>query len=102
MAYIRTVAALVLVLGLAWALLWLLRRFGIGGMVARTVGRRRRLDVVETHPLDGRRRLVLIRRDGVEHLLLVGGSAEMVVERGIVPPSDAGSGQPEAKGESEA
>ena len=81
--YLRFVLALVLVLGLALAALWLLRRFNIGGMVARP-GQRRRLSVVEAVAVDSRRRLVLVRRDGVEHLLLVGGTADVVVERAIV------------------
>jgi flagellar protein FliO/FliZ len=80
--YLRFVAALVLVLGLMLGVLWLLRRFGFGGMVARP-GARRRLAVVETMAVDGRRRLVLVRRDDVEHLVLIGGSQDLVVEQGI-------------------
>ncbi len=83
--YLRFIASLVLVLGLILGLLWLLRRFGVGGMVARP-GARRRLAVVETMALDGRRRLVLVRRDDAEHLLLVGGPADLVIETGIRPP----------------
>ena len=44
---------------------------------------RRRLGVVEVTPLDGRRRLILVRRDAVEHLLLVGPTSELVIETGI-------------------
>ena len=80
--YLRFVLALVLVLGLALAALRLLLRFNIGGMVVRP-GQRRRLSVVEAVAVDSRRRLVLVRRDGVEHLLLVGGTADVVVERAI-------------------
>lgn len=43
----------------------------------------RRLEVVDHASLDGRRRLVLIRRDDVEHLLLTGGPVDLVVETGI-------------------
>lgn len=81
--YIRTVASLVLVLGLMMAVLWALRRFGLAGMVPRAGQARRRLAVVETLSLDGRRRLVLVRRDGREHLLLLGGGVDVVVEQGI-------------------
>lgn len=86
--YLRFVAALVLVLGLMLAVLWALRRFNIGGMVARP-GVRRRLAMVETMAVDSRRRLVLVRRDGTEHLLLIGGPQDLVVEAGIAPV-DAG------------
>lgn len=86
--YIRSMAALVLVLGLILGLLWLLRRFGFAGMVARAPERRRRLVVVESVALDSRRRLLLVRRDGREHLLLVGGGGDLVVESGIVEPRE--------------
>ena len=83
-AYLRVVVSLALVVGLLLGVLWALRRFNIGGMVARP-GARRRLAVVETMALDSRRRLMLVRRDGVEHLLLVGGTQELVIESGIEP-----------------
>ncbi len=43
----------------------------------------RRLEVIDQASLDGKRRLVLIRRDDVEHLLLTGGPVDVVVETGI-------------------
>jgi hypothetical protein len=43
----------------------------------------RRLDIVEQSSLDSRRRLVLIRRDDVEHLIMTGGPVDMVIETGI-------------------
>jgi hypothetical protein len=45
--------------------------------------RERRLSYVERAHLDGGRKLVLIRRDDVEHLLLVGGPIDLVIETGI-------------------
>jgi Flagellar biosynthesis protein, FliO len=53
----------------------------IGGSVR---GRRgSRLGISEYHELDKARRLVLVRRDDVEHLLLIGGAHDIVVESGI-------------------
>jgi flagellar protein FliO/FliZ len=43
----------------------------------------KRLDVVDHANIDGRRRLVLIRRDNVEHLILTGGPVDVVIETGI-------------------
>jgi flagellar protein FliO/FliZ len=43
----------------------------------------RRLAFVERTSLDGGRKLLLVRRDDVEHLLLVGGPIDLVVESGI-------------------
>lgn len=47
----------------------------------------RRLGVVEHASIDGKRRLILVRRDDVEHLIITGGPVDMVVETGIVPQS---------------
>jgi hypothetical protein len=47
----------------------------------------RRLDVVEHASVDGRRRLVLVRRDNVEHLIMTGGPVDVVIETGISPRS---------------
>lgn len=44
----------------------------------------RRLDVVEQSSIDGRRRLVLVRRDNVEHLIMTGGPVDLVIETNIV------------------
>lgn len=51
-------------------------------------GRNRRLAVVDTLALDQKRQLVIIRRDGVEHLILTGGPQDVVIETGI-PVIDA-------------
>ncbi len=81
--YLRFVAALAAVLALIAAGGWLLRRFGSGGLLARA-GNRRRTGIVEVTAVDARRRLVLLRRDNVEHLVLIGGAGnDVVIETGI-------------------
>ena len=83
--YLRFVLVLVFVLALIGLLTWLVRRFGLAGRMP-TGGRQgRRLDVIEVAALDSRHRLVLVRRDQTEHLLLLGTNADVVVERGITP-----------------
>ncbi|WP_199089142.1 flagellar biosynthetic protein FliO [Bosea sp. ASV33] len=49
-------------------------------------GRQRqpRLGVVDTYDLDRQRQLVLIRRDNIEHLLMIGGASDVVVETNIM------------------
>jgi flagellar protein FliO/FliZ len=63
---------------------YLLRRL-TGGTLSMTGprGRQPRLAVIDAASVDGRRRLVLIRRDNVEHLLLIGGPTDIVVEPNI-------------------
>lgn len=43
----------------------------------------KRLEVTDHASVDGRRRLVLVRRDNVEHLIMIGGPVDVVVETGI-------------------
>jgi len=91
--YWRTVASLLLVVGLIVLCSILVRRFGITGRVL-TRGNRR-LGVVEVTALDARRRLVLIRRDDVEHLLLLGPTHDIVIESPITPSRSFAAHLPE-------
>src|SRR3954465_15916915 len=82
---VRFVVAFVIVLALIGLTFWLIRRFGgtrVGNGAQK--GRQPRLAVIDAAPVDGRRRLVLIRRDNVEHLLMLGGPSDIVVEQNIV------------------
>jgi len=81
--YLRFVLALVFVLALIGALAALARRFNIGFPTPMRTGKERRLSVIEVAPIDARRRLVLLRRDNVEHLVLLGAASELLVESGI-------------------
>lgn len=81
--FLYVLVALVFVLGLIGALAVLARRFGLGYQTASRRGRQRRLSIVEVMPVDAKRRLVLLRRDATEHLLLLGTGSELLVEAGI-------------------
>lgn len=84
--------AFLVVLGLIGATAWIVRRFGadrLGGSSAR--GRQPRLAVIDASPVDSRRKLVLIRRDNVEHLIMIGGPTDVVVEQNIVRAANAAS-----------
>jgi flagellar protein FliO/FliZ len=73
--------------------LWLLKLvFRASGNAVR--GRNRRLAVVDSLALDPKRQLLIIRRDNVEHLILVGGPQDMVVETGIAVEDAAAAAQP--------
>ncbi len=81
----RFFIAFLVVLALIGLTAWVVRRFGanrLGASGAR--GRQPRLAVIDAASVDGRRRLVLIRRDNVEHLLMIGGPTDVVVEPNIV------------------
>lgn len=52
----------------------------------------KRLEVVDQALLDGRRKLVLIRRDNTEHLIMTGGPVDVVIETGITSQGKSRSG----------
>src|SRR4051795_4820791 len=82
--------AFVAVLGLIGLAAWLVRRFAGNRLGASTNrGRMPRLAVIDAAAVDGRRRLVLVRRDNVEHLLMIGGPTDIVVESNIVRVASA-------------
>src|ERR1700759_351630 len=63
----------------------LVRRFATNRLGANTNrGRMPRLAVIDAAAVDGRRRLVLVRRDNIAHLLMIGGPTDIVVEPNIV------------------
>ena len=77
--------AFIAVLALIGVAAWLVRRFASNRLGANTQrGRMPRLAVIDAAAVDGRRRLVLVRRDNVEHLLMIGGPSDIVVEPNIV------------------
>ena len=99
--YVWAVILLGLVLAAIGAIAWAIKRTGL---VPGVVGLRRngrRLRVVEVTPVDVKRKLVLVRRDDTEHLILLGVQSDLVVESDIrvggdhlseVPTAGAGTG----------
>jgi flagellar protein FliO/FliZ len=95
---VRFFLAFLIVLGLIGATAWAVRRFGagrLGGGSAR--GRQPRLAVVDYASVDGRRRLILVRRDNIEHLMMIGGPTDVVVEANIVRATAAPRDMPGAR-----
>ncbi|MBC07777.1 flagellar biosynthetic protein FliO [Thalassospira sp.] len=82
-AYFRFVAALLFVLGIIGVFALLARRFVPGARNINRRGTKRRLSVVEVVPVDTKRRLVLLKRDDTEHLVMLGPNGDTVVERNI-------------------
>lgn len=79
--YIISITLLIALAGLAF---WITRQsLGASGLNFFQNKQRRRLGVQEAASVDGRRRLVLVRRDNVEHLIMIGGPVDVVVETGI-------------------
>jgi flagellar protein FliO/FliZ len=82
---VLAVAAILFVVALGALLVWAFKTFFSGASSGQGFMRPRdkRLGVVETATVDAKRRLLLVRRDDVEHLIIVGGPIDLVVETGI-------------------
>jgi Flagellar biosynthesis protein, FliO len=74
--------ALAALIGL-WILYRIFRRLSHGTFISGGRNALPRLAVQDAAPVDSHRRLVLVRRDDVEHLLLIGGNTDIVVEQNI-------------------
>ena len=96
---VQYVIAFVVIFGLLALLALGLRRLSGSrlSMTSQERGRARqpRLGVVDVYDLDRQRQLILLRRDNVEHLLLIGGPNDLVVETNIarVPVRAAAPGE---------
>ena len=86
-ALLKMVLALIFVLGLMGLLALVLKKLGLSGHV-QAPGTKARLKIVESIPLDQRRRLVLVQRDDTQHLVIVGPNSETVIETDIKPPDN--------------
>lgn len=82
----RVTIAFGVVLALMAIIVVALQRFTGRKLPLANVGRARqpRLGVLDAFAIDTRRRLVLIRRDNVEHLIMIGGPNDVLIESEIV------------------
>ena len=80
----RYFSALILVLSLLGFAALAARKYGLPGITKGTA--QKRLSVVETLMVGPRHKLFLFKRDGVEHLVLMGPQGASVIETGIAAP----------------
>jgi hypothetical protein len=96
-------ALTILILLVAVLLLWGLIRRALGDRLnmsdrADRRGRPPRLGITESFTVDHQgRRLVIVRRDNVEHLIMIGGPNDLVVEAGFVRGERPVLSRPEAR-----
>ena len=81
--YLKYIVGLLIVLGLIALIALLARRFGMVPRATRDPSAPRRLSITDVISIDAKRRLVLVKRDNREHLLLLGPERDVVVERNI-------------------
>lgn len=83
LVYLASIAIILLLLAI---FAWVLKKISDNNAKAESIirGRQPRLGIVDIFNIDKQRQLVIIRRDSVEHLLLLGGTNDIVVESNIV------------------
>lgn len=89
--YLKYIVGLLIVLGLIGLVTLLARKFGMVPRADRKPGSPKRLSVTDVISIDAKRRLVLVKRDDREHLLLLGPERDLVVERNIPMTFTAGA-----------
>ena len=83
-SYFKFLLALLFVLGLIGGLGIMAKRAGLGNRGPIVRGKSKRLSIIETMALDPKRRVVLIRCDNSEHLILLGANSEQTIEIRLV------------------
>lgn len=81
--FVKLVLALAIVVGLMGGLAFLLKKLGIATEARLKSGNENRLKIIESIPLDARRRLVILRRDDQDHVVILGPNSETVLETNI-------------------
>ncbi|WP_321391659.1 flagellar biosynthetic protein FliO [Emcibacter sp.] len=87
-SYVQYLIALLFVIALLFGLAYLAKRMGLSARVTINSPKAgsRRLNVVEILPIDTKRKLILVRRDKTEHLLMLGTERDLVIEQNIPAP----------------
>jgi flagellar protein FliO/FliZ len=87
-SWVRLLLAFSVVLALLWLLAFALKYIGTRGLtLPNRPLRARRMQIVETLPVDTRRRFAIVRCDGREHLLLFSAQGDIVVEANLQSPA---------------
>jgi len=89
-SFLRVLFAFAVVLALMAALGFILKYLAARGiMLPSQSARTRRVKIVESLAIDAKRRFVIVRCDEREHLLLLGGQSDIVVDTNLPPAPPA-------------
>lgn len=91
----RFIAALMFIIGLIGLCAYVAKRLGLANGGWHPTAAPKRLAIVEVKAIDAKHRLLLIRRDGKEHLILMG-EQNLLIEAGIDAPEPVISETPAA------
>lgn len=78
-----------IVFALMGGLAFIVKKLGLATPASMKSSDKRRLKLIESLPLDARRRLVIISCDNQEHLIILGANTESIVQNNIPPVDDS-------------
>lgn len=81
--YLKYLLGLIFVLGLIGGVAYIARHFGMVPRASQKSSSEKRLSITEVLSVDAKRRLILVKRDEVEHLVLLGPERDLLVEQNI-------------------
>ncbi len=81
--FLRLIIALGIVLALMGGLAFLLKKLGLSQNQLIKKTDEHRLSIIESIPLDARRRLTILKCDDEEHLVILSGDGETVIKSNI-------------------
>lgn len=81
--FMRLIIALAIVLILMGGLSFVLKKLGLAQNTNVKSGDKRRLKIIESLPLDARRRVIILQRDDKQHVVILGANSETVIEKDI-------------------
>ncbi|MBL4666911.1 MAG: flagellar biosynthetic protein FliO [Sneathiella sp.] len=84
--YMKYLVVLVFVLGLIGLISIVIRKFGFVPSVEKSRSKKKRLAISQMIGIDAKRRLILVRRDDKEHLILLGPNGDVLIESDISTP----------------
>lgn len=107
---VKLVMLTIVLVAMLMLVFWVFRKFVGSPAIKAARGRQPRLAVTDAANLDDKRRLVLVRRDDVEHLVMIGGATDILIESNIIRAAPSRPGaltvqeapKPEVNGETEA
>ena len=84
--YYLFVLALAVVLAALYGVVLVLKKLGIGQGMHYAANADKKLSVIETKAVDIKRKLIRVRNDDTEHLILIGPNADLLLETYTAKP----------------
>lgn len=82
----RLILGMVFIFALLTFGVWILKKSGFSAQIQKSRSKNKRASIVEVQQVDTKRRLIMVRRDDVEHLILLGPNNDVLVEASIPDP----------------